>query len=77
MDNEGLVKITFPDFEQSGHRMRFYRDLNRQLDQAGYVFKKDYDYVWNDTGTYVPSYILVESEIALIFVLRYGCVRAA
>lgn len=74
--NESLVKLTFPKFEDHAERSRFYIQMNIQFDKKGYVYGEHYKYEWLDTGKHVPDYLWVESDIALIFILRYDCHRA-
>lgn len=74
--SESLVKITFPKFEDYTHRMMFYIHMNLQFDQAGYKYGEDYKYEWFDTGKHVPDFLWVDSDIALMLILRYDCHRA-
>lgn len=76
MGADGLVKITFPQFEDYTDRMRFYFQMNSQFDKAGYTYGDHYKYEWIDTGKHVPDFMWVDSEIAMMLVLKYNCIRA-
>jgi hypothetical protein len=66
-----LYKVPFPGSE-SVRRFNIYENIKDWFDNNGYIYNLYYRFEWVDTGKYVPDYIWVDSELAVLIKLRFG-----